>query len=488
MPISTVKIIQANGGLTSMPANILGHVAVAAGPALDGDSLSPIAFTRPADVISYFQGGPLCEYGANILQRVPGKPLILMRTAADTVGGYGTVDHSGVTGSCVPSAHSALQPYDEYDVQVLIIAGGTVGVAGITYQWSLDGGNNFSATTSLGTSTTLTIADGNVAFDLTSASLVAGDLWTCRTTPPTLSNQNLSDAMAAIGDHGFDWDWVGWSNVLTATQIGMIDTWLQGLWDSSLKHKASRGSVRGASVSETEAQYLASITSAISGVTSTYQSIAAGYCEFVSACSGRRQYRRPASWITAVRALKIVRPTRTDLGEVDLGQIGADVKIRDANGNRKAGLHDEAIDPGLDNLSLETLCTLPGFGLTAFVTTPHILASVADDRYLWQYRAVDNGVADVVTQKLMTWCRRPLDALKDGTGYIAPGQKAIIEGDINKAVIDAYGDSMTDYGFVLNSTDNILAKNSFLTGTSTMVPLGYPVGFQVSQQFAQKVS
>lgn len=489
MPIPTVNIVQVNGALSSMPANILGDVAIAAGPARSGDQLLPVAFMRPADAIAYFGGGPLVEYGANLLQRAGGKPVVFIRTPSSTAAGYGTIDHTNVAGACDPTAHAATVPYDEYDVVVKIIAGGTVGVAGITYQWSLDGGNNFSATTSLSTATTITITEGNVAFDLTSATLLAGDYWTCRTTPPALTNQDVTDATEAIGDAGLPWNWVGWANPLTAAQIGIIDVWMAALWSVQKKHRASRGCVRGPNVGETEAQYLAAITSLISGVTSTYQAIAAGYCEFVSACAGRRQYRRPASWITAVRALKVIRPSRTDLAQVDLGSLGADVKIRDASGNRKAGLHDESIDPGLDALGLETLCTLPGekFGLGAYLTTPHILASVADDRYLWQYRKVDNLVADVVQDKLMMWARRPLEALKDGSGYISPREKSVIDQDITKAVLDAAGDSLTDYGFALNSTDNILAKNAFLAGDSTMVPLGYPAGFNISQRFAQKV-
>jgi hypothetical protein len=487
MPIPTVNIVQVNGALTSMPANILGDVAIAAGPAQSGDQLLPVAFMRPQDAIAYFTGGPLVEYGANLLQRSPGKPVVFVRTPASTDGAYGAIDVTHKSGASVITAHTATKPFDEYDVVVKVIAGGTVGVAGITYQWSLDGGTTWSPTTSLGTATTITITDGNVAFDLTAATLIAGDYWSCRSTPPSLTNQDLSDAEDCIGDAGLPWNWVGWSNPLTAAQIGLIDTWMQALWTTDKKHRASRGCVRGPNVGETEAQYLAAITAALSGVTSTFQSIAAGYCEFISACAGRRQYRRPASWITAVRALKVVRPSRTDLAQVDLGSLGADVRIRDLAGNRKAGLHDEAIDPGLDALSLETLCTLPGRGLAAYLTTPHILASVEDDRYLWQYRKVDNLVADVVQERLMLWARRPLEALKDGSGYISAREKSVIDADITKAVIDAAGDSVTDYGFSLNATDNILAKNAFLAGDSVLVPLGYPAGFSITQRFAQKV-
>lgn len=489
MPRPSVNISQVNGALASMPSNILGDIAIAAGPAQGGDLLTPVAFVRPQDAIDYFTGGPLVEYGANLLQRAPGKPVVFMRTDASTAGGYGAVNDDGVTGACVPSAHTETEPHDEYDVIVEVIAGGTVGVSGITYRWSLDGGNTWSATTALGTATTLTIAEGNVAFDLTSATLVAGDFWTCRTTPPSLTDDDLSAAMTAIGDAGLPWNWVGWANPLTATQIGLIDTWMQALWTTSKKHRASRGSVRGPAIGETEAQYRASLAAALSGVTSTFQSIAAGYCEFVSACAGKRQYRRPAGWITAVRALKVIRPSRTDLAQVDLGNLGSDVKIRDAQGNRKAGLHDEAIDPGLDALKLETLTTLEGeeFGLGAYLTTPHILASAADDRYLWQYRKVDNLVADVVQSKLMLWARRPLESRKDGTGYISSREKSVIDSDITKAVVTVAGDSLTDYAFSLNTTDNILAKNAVLAGDSVMVPLGYPAGFSITQRFAQKV-
>lgn len=487
MPIPSVTISQVNGALASVPANILGDIAVAVGPARSGDLLTPIAFVRPQDAIDYFTGGPLVEYGANLLQRAPGKPVVFFRTNASTAGGYGTIDDDGVTGLCVVTAKAATVPYDEYDVRVEILAGGTVGVAGITYRASLDGGNAWGATTALGTASVITITAGNVAFDLTTATLVKGDFWTIRTTPPALTDSDVSEALIPIGEMGLPWNWVGWANPLTAAQITLIDTWLESLWTTKHLHKASRGSVRGANVDETEAQYLIAMAALKSGLTSTYQAIAAGDCEFISACEGRRRYRRPAGWMTAVRALRVARPSRTDLAQVDLGNLGSDVKIRDANGNRKAGLHDESIDPGLDALGFETLTTLPGFGLGAYLTTPHIIGDTTDDRYLWQYRKVDNIVADAVQARLMLWCRRPLEALKDGTGFISPREKAIIDADINRVVQAAAGDSLTDYGFDLDSNVNILAKDAVLSGESTMVPLGYPAGFAIRQRFAQKV-
>lgn len=485
MPIPTVDITQSNGALKSLPGNVLGDIAVVAGPSTTGDLLIPAAYARPEDVIADFGAGPMVELAATLLTRAPGKPLIVCRTGADTDGDYGAVDDTGMTGACTPSEHTATVPYDEYEARVDFVTGGTVGVAGITYQWSLDDGRTKSAVTALGTATTITFGAGNVAFDLTAASVVAGDYFRCRTVAPQLSAQNLADAQTAIQEISLPWDFVAWANPLDATAIGLNDVWLQAMWDLGVCKK-SMGSWRGPNEGETEAQYLAAFAAAMAGVTSSYQAIGAGYCEFVAATNGKRQYRRPMHWIVAVRALRVTRPTRTDLAEYDLGSLGPDIKIRDASGNRKAGLHDELIDPGLDTLGAMTLYTAKdrnGNPIGVYLTTPNIICADDDDGYLWQYRSLRNKTADAVRTALLAWARRPL-AIVQKTGYLQPKEASNINADVDDIVRTAVGDSVTAAGFQINTTDSLAVKNPRLAGKQKLVPLVYPAGFDVDLSFA----
>lgn len=480
MPIASVDITLLDGALGVASSGTPGHTGFVFAPATAGDLLVPALYSSPEDVEDAFTSGPLVEHACTILRRTA-KPLIVMRSTAATDGSYNSVVTTGITGGCVPTADATVHPYDEYEAYVKVIVGGTVGVAGITYQTSLDGGRTMSATKSLGTATSITITEGNVKFLLTSATLVAGDYWSCRTVAPVEGNTEFADALTAVGESSLAWDVLYAPSKMTGTQVGSVDTWLESLW-AGQKHKAARLNARSPSVGESEATYLASLTSDFSGTTSKRITVSAGYCEMQSGASGARRFRRSCGLITACRALsKTFVPWKNDLGQVDLGNVGADVRIRDENGNRKAGLHDELIDPGLDAVQFETLTSLPGF-TGAYVTTPRVMAAVGSDYYLWQYTAVTNRAADACTQALMLRCRKPI-RVNPATGYITDAEARDIDRYVASYVRNAVGDAVSAFTFAIGRYDNLLASNAKATAKLRIVPLAYPSGFAVEMGF-----
>lgn len=484
MPAARVDISLLEGALGVQPNNVQGHIAIIAGPAADGPLLTPAAFARPQDVQSNFVSGPLVEYASTVIKNT-GKHCIVLRTGDTTVGAYGSVATTNAAttpGTSVVTADAAVEPYDEYEVYIKWITGGTIGVAGITYQWSLDGGRTLSATTALGTAATLTLASGNVKLDFAAGTRVAGDVTTCRTSAPAESNTDFSDAMTAIGECGMSWDFASFATPMSAAQCGTVDTWLSALWAKGI-HKAARLTARGPAVGETEAQYLASLTSDFNGFLTQRMTVSAGYAEFASGVSGRL-YRQPISRITTCRALSSkVKPWLNDLGQVDLGPVSNDCKIRDASGNRKAGLHDEALDPGLDTLGFETLTTLQGYGLSAYVTTPKTMARVgATDYYLWQYVAVVNRASDAAQTYLIARCRKPI-YVDPKTGYITDKEARAINRGVEAAVRNAVGGAVSAQSFAVGRTDNLLAQNAFVTGDLRIIPLAYPAGFSITLGF-----
>lgn len=480
MPIARVDITLLDGALGVVPSDVGGHIGVIAGPASTGPLNIPAAFARPRDVETNFGYGPMVDFATAAIART-GKPCVVLRTDTTTAGAYTSVITTGVTGTSVPTADTDYVPYDEYEPYVKVIAGGTIGVAGITYQWSLDGGRTLSATTALGTDNYIRFPSGNVAFDLAAGTLVAGDYFSCRTTAPLENSSDFADAMTAIGEMAYDWDFVAFASQMSGSDVGAVDAWLEGRWALS-RHKAARLRTRSPNVGETEAQYLASLAADFSGVTSKRIAVTAGYCEFTSSAAGARKYRRPAGWITTCRALsKGIKPWKNDLGQVDLGNLGGDVKIRDANGNRKAGLHDESIDPGLDALGFETLTTLEGYK-GAYVTTPKVLANVGSDYYLWQYVAVTNRAADAATRRLMARCRKYI-YVNPATGYIKDTEARDINKEVESEVRNAVGDAVSAQTFAVGRTDNLLAQNAKVTGDLRIVPLAYPAGFDITMGF-----
>lgn len=480
MPIASVDITLLDGALGVASSGTPGHTGVVFGPATAGDLLKPALFVSPEDVEAEFTSGPLVSHACTILRRTA-KPLIVMRSSSNTDGSYDTIDTTGITGVCVPTADSTVHPYDEYEAHVVIVTGGTVGVSGITYKTSLDGGRTLSAEKALGTATSITITEGNVKWTLTSATLVAGDYWTQRTVAPCEGNSEFADALSAVGETSLSWDVLYAASKMSGVQAGSVDTWLTALWSTQI-HKAARLNARSPVVGESESTYLASLTSDFSGFTSKRTTVSAGYCEMQSGESGARRFRRSCGLATACRALsKTFVPWKDDLGQVDLGPIGSDIRIRDANGNRKAGLHDESIDPGLDAVQFETLTSLPGF-TGVYVTTPRVMAAVGSDYYLWQYAAVTNRAADAATQALMLRCRKPI-RVNAKTGYILDSEARAINRFVLSYLRNAIGDACSAFSFEIGRYDNLLAAGAKASSKLRVTPLAYPVGFAIEMGF-----
>jgi hypothetical protein len=93
-----------------------------------------------------------------------------------SAGVYGTIDVSGVTGTCVPAVDATVKPYGTYRAAIQIIDDGNdgngtaIGSTGILYEYALDedtgDGPTWSNTTPLGTADTITIPNSGVKFDL----------------------------------------------------------------------------------------------------------------------------------------------------------------------------------------------------------------------------------------------------------------------------------------------------------------------------------
>jgi hypothetical protein len=478
MPIASVNATLLDGALGQVPNNIIGHVAAIIGPSSTGSLLAPALYARPRDVQADFGKGPLVSLASQILYRT-GKPALVMRTETASVGSYGSVDVSGKVGLSVVTTVGTVEPYDEYEAYVKIVVGGTVGVAGITYQTSLDGGRTLSEVKALGTATVINIAEGNVRFSMTAATLVAGDVWWCRTVAPAENAAKFTDAQTALEETALPWDFVIPATCLSATLVGAFDTWLTSLWNDNQMHKAARCCAVGPTTAQTEAQWIAALTADFASTTSKRIAVTAGYCEALEATPGRYQLRRPAGWFTACRALeKRIKPWKNDIGQVDLGSLGADIKIRDANGNRKDGLHDESLDPGLDSLGFETLTSLKGLS-GVYCTTPYVKAPIGSDYYLWQYVAVTNRAADAATRTLMQRCRKYIFVDKK-TGYIKDTEARDLNTEVEASVRAAVGDSVSAHSFAVGQTDNLLAQNAVVTGDLRIVPLAYPAGFDIT--------
>jgi len=149
------------------------------------------------------------------------KPVVAIRPVASTVGAYGSFTLTG-TGTSVPSA-GGTAPLDAFSLSVKVVVGGTIGVAGITYQVSVDGGVTYGPVTALGTANSFVVANTGITVALAAGTLVAGDIITAATTAPAPTTSDLTASLEALRTTKQPWEAVLIDCIATSTVIAQVD-------------------------------------------------------------------------------------------------------------------------------------------------------------------------------------------------------------------------------------------------------------------------
>lgn len=475
MAIPSVNINVLDGGLgIQSPSN--GDVLCFIGCSDSGTLNAPAFYTRIKDLQTAFGAGPLVEAAAYAIETV-GKPVLCARMAATTQGGYGTIVTTGWTGTSVVTVDSAnTHPNDEYEALIKIVTGGTIGTAGITLQYSLDGGRTMSPVTALGTANSFAIPNsGSTTFKFAAGTAVAGDVATCSTTAPAWGSSDLTTTLGALAVGTQSFDTIVLVGTASAADLATLDTWCASRFAAGKFYDFVCNNV-GPTSSQTDAQWQTAQQAAFASSSTTFGECVAGYSLTRSSISARR-YRRPDSWALAARYSKIY--LGQDAAEIDLGPLPG-VQLSDDDGNPKE--HDEAIYPGMDAARFATLRTVTGYQ-GVYPTNPRMMAPAGSDFIYRQFRRVMN-VACAVT--LQTLTRRLSKAIRVNpkTGFIREEDARDIEVLVNSALRTALMSkpSASSVQFVLSRTDNVLSTFS-LTGDVRIVPLGYPKQLNVTMAF-----
>lgn len=444
------------------------------GQCSSGPLNTPGIYSRRSDVVSTFGAGPLVEAACHEIETT-GKALVLCRTDKTTVGAYSAITKTG-TGTSVITADAATEPFDDYEVRVNWITGATIGVAGATYQYSLDGGRNFSAIQALGTAVFFTIAESNTRFNLAAGTIVAGDFFVCTTTAPLWNGTQLASALLALQTTDNDWGICLVEGPVVAADVTTIATAGTNMQNIG-KERTFVASFRYPNAAETEAQYKTAFDTAFGSSVNDRLILCAGACELQSPISQRRYRRRIAPVIAT--SLIAVRPG-IDIAAVKLGALPASVRIRDDGNNPKH--HDELLDPGLDDSRATTLRTWYG-RRGVYVNNPRILCQVGSDFKYAQHRRVMNLARSIVLRELQFFASDDLFVSKT-TGYILEEDASKIDSVVNAALEN----EITDQGdasaciFQLSRTDNILST-FILKGALKVTPKAYPKTFQIDVGF-----
>lgn len=459
----SVTITELDGALGVLPPSS-GKLFALVGVSSSGTQNAPATYARVKDVVAAFGAGPLVEAAAHYIERY-GKPVVLVRTGQTTAGSPGTLVTS-VAGTSVVTLDTTA-PNDDYEGLFRVVTGGTVGTAGITFQWSLDGGRTLSPVTALGTANTYVFpGTGGVNIDFAAGTLLAGDYVTFRTTAPCWNSTELGTALDALGNSAANWELVHVVGPIDATSFDTIETKVNAMAAAG-KYHGWIGNCRVPNVSESESSYLTAMNAIFASKTTTHGMLCAGACKLTSSVNGRK-YKRPVAFAVAARQASVDH--EVNVADVNLGTLTG-VSIRDANGN--ADEHDESINPGLDDARFCVLRTWDGIP-GVYVNRPRLFSSDTSDYQLMPHRRVMN----ICHEALRAYFIRRLNKairVNASTGFILEEEALEIEAGALAAMRSTLLAKPKASGvqFALSRTDNLLSTKT-LTGQARIIPLGYP--------------
>ncbi len=472
MTVPAVNLTELDGALGILPVSS-GKLLAIIGSSSAGPENLPAAFARAKDVVANFTSGPLVEAASYAIERY-GKPVVLVRSEDVTVGGYGSIV-DGVTGTSVPTTNTATEPFDQYEVQIDIIAGGTIGVSGITYQWSIDGGRTMSATTALGTAAFILLSIANVRVNFAAGTLIAGDTLSFRTSAPVWDTTTLDTALDALVASKQPWECVAVLGDMTSGAFSTVGAVLDSAHNAG-KHRWAMVHTRIPTVGESDATYQASVIAAFANSTHTSMALVSGSAKILSSVT-RREYR--CSPVRALAPRFISVSEEIDPAAIDLGSLPG-VQITDDNGNPDD--HDEYGNPGLDSAGFMVLRTWENRE-GAFLNRSKIKCPAGSDYQTVMLRRVMNIARTALASYLQLRLHKPI-LVDRKTGFILEQEARDIESGANSTLRTTLltKPKASDANFVLSRVDNLLSTGE-LNGEARIIPLGYPDTITVSIGF-----
>lgn len=133
-------------------------------------------FSKASSLVSLHGFGPAVEKACAFIEDT-GKPVLFRRLTTSVAGSSSPVDEDFVLGTSVVTLTGT--PRDDYEGRFEVMTGGTIGVVGIVFRYSLDGGRTFSPKIALGTAATYLIPNTGLTLNFGAGTLLLGDfaLW-----------------------------------------------------------------------------------------------------------------------------------------------------------------------------------------------------------------------------------------------------------------------------------------------------------------------
>jgi hypothetical protein len=399
-------------------------------------------------------------------------------------GTFGTLDTSlypGAACSASASLKSSTYPNDNYQGKIRFVDGGALQTAGITYQESLDDGRSWSELKALGTALEITFEDaGTATITLgTAAQTIAdGAELSVRMIAPMFTAETVATAVDAAFRYSGAWEWMLVSGVVTPDLAVVIDA----AFRSHYLADKERGWIGGwrlpgckipggtaVDADETDTEYQTAFNTAWSTTALEFGCIAAADCKMVSAISGR-VYKRSPAMVVAPREASVA--PNIDIAYIPLGALPG-VSLYDEAGNTDC--HDEATDPGLDDMRAITLRSWES-ETGVYVTNPRVFTAAGSDIEMMPHLECFN----LETRALRSYFRRNLSVdlyANLATGKLRDSDRRTLEAGANKAANAA----LVTPGYIsgqlttISPDDDLLTvRPATLTVEAEIVPKIYP--------------
>ena len=411
--------------------------------------------------------------GAAFAMQVSGAPVLFVKVPVTTAGACSAVSHSGAGTSVVTV--SVATAYDSYEVIWKAVTAGTIGVSGITFQYSLDGGVNWSAIKALGTATSYAIPNTGITIAFAAGTILADQEESFTATEPLWAIADVQTAIALLAAGTSTFRFIHLVGKATAANATTLETEMTGL-AAAFRYTGILCHARDfAAADVTAAAWRTALAADFVSLSAKRVSVTAGHYLLTSPIDGW-SYRRPLSFAIAARLVS--KPIHVDAGRVKDGALPG-VTIDTSDGNV---YNDERNSPLLDAARFVTARTLIG-RQGMFCTNPNMMAPNGSDFIWWQYRSVVDKACSVTRDVLLNFLSAEV-RLNATTGYILEKDAKDIESRLRSALRDTLVSpgSVSSVSATVSRTDNIISTRT-ITVTVRVVPLGYLKSIDVSLGF-----
>ncbi|MGK3961324.1 DUF2586 family protein [Sorangium sp. So ce1667] len=360
-------------------------------------------------------------------------------------------------------------PIDAYELVFEAVTGGTIGTAGITYRYSLDGGTTWVGPLRLGTANTVQINDGDedsgLDVTLAAGTLDALDKIAANTTAPSFQASDVATAIDAVDDSSHEFGFIHAVGAASGTVAGSVGGTVQSLstvGSGNATYTMVVMSARDRGAAETSTEWATRLIADYELVSNNRLAVGAGYTRITCPVTGRRN-RRPVAWVAVPEFVR--RPVAEDPGRKLTGALSSDVRIHDDSNNLAE--HDARVDSLLHGARFLTLRTYKKNKGAIYITRGNLMSAPGDLIDRIPKRRVMNGIDDIYREVLETQLENDMFTNPVGaTDGSVPG--ALREEDASRLEREVESEIRTRYGNSVSGVRVTVDRNEITASTGVI--------------------